>query len=185
MSERASPRPVLPIWQGWVLALVSAAVANELLRLAATALFPVPPAFQPLTRPAVFFWTAVGTTGAALVYAALRRYAADPARTFRRVALAVLVLSWIPDVLLLVSPPAQLPPALPEAVVTLMVLHLPPWLASVGFLTGGVLPRRQGGGVLPEAGGLPCPPAGGKRGSPGRGRSGPAGAPRRSRRPPL
>jgi len=145
VSERVLPRPAPSVWRGWALSLVSSAMANELLRLAATSAFPVTPTFQPLTRPAVFFWTAVGTAGAALLYGVLRRYAVQPARTFRWVALGVLVLSWIPDLLLLVGPSPQLPPAPPEAVWTLMVLHLPPWVASTWFLTGGVLPRGEEG----------------------------------------
>jgi len=70
MSERVLPHPAPSVWRGWALSLLSSAVANELLRLAATSAFPVT-SFEPLTRPAVFLWTAVGATGAALVFAAL------------------------------------------------------------------------------------------------------------------
>ena len=144
MSERVLPHPAPSVWRGWALSLLSSAVANELLRLAATSAFPVT-SFEPLTRPAVFLWTAVGATGAAVVFAALRRYAARPAHTFRQVALVVLALSWIPDLLLLASPPPQLSPVPPHAPWILAVLHVPPWLASTWFLTGGVLPRSGEG----------------------------------------
>jgi len=131
-----------PMWQRWILALATSVLVNEVLRLAAVAAFSVPPTFQPITRPAVIFSTAVGTTGGAMVFSLLRRYVSHPLETFRKVALTVLVVSWIPDVLLLLSPPPQLPQPPTAAVATLMVLHLPPWIASTWFLTGGLLPRR-------------------------------------------
>ena len=58
------------------------------------------PGLSALTALPIAQWTVLGTVGAAVVYALIRRYAARPVRTFLIVSAAVLILSFIPDVLI-------------------------------------------------------------------------------------
>ena len=72
-----------------------------------------------------------GVVGATLVYALLLRRSRAPRRTFVRVAAAVLVLSFLPDLALLALDPA----ATVGGVVVLMLMHVVVAAASVGVLT--------------------------------------------------
>lgn len=119
--------PSLPVRGG--LAAVLAVLANVALVLTANAL-EIAPEFQALTIPPVAFLSALGAAGAAVVYWLLRRYASDPVRTFVRIAVGVLVLSFVPDAALLVADPA----ATPLAVVILAAMHVVVAAASVGLL---------------------------------------------------
>jgi len=111
------------------LAVVLSVLANVVLLLGVNAVG-IAPGFQPLTVPPVAFLSGLGAAGAAGVYWALRRYRSDPDRTFVRLATGVLVLSFVPDVALLVADPA----ATPLGVVVLMLMHLVVGTVSVGLL---------------------------------------------------
>lgn len=112
------------------LAIVLAAVGNALLLAAVLASGLVAP-FQALSYPPVIFLSAVGAVGATLVYALVVRRSATPARIFTRIASAVLVLSFLPDIALLVIDPA----ATVGAVVALMLMHVVVAGAAVWALT--------------------------------------------------
>lgn len=112
-----------------VLAVALSVLANVALVFGAGALG-IAPEFGALTVPPVAVLSAVGAAGATVVYWLLRRYVADPDRTFVRVAAVVLILSFVPDVALLAVDPA----ATPLAVVVLMVMHAVVAVASVGLL---------------------------------------------------
>jgi hypothetical protein len=124
-TSRSSPS--LPI-RG-ALAVVVSVLANVVLVLGANALG-VAPGFQALTVPPVAFLSALGAAGATAVYWALGRFSRAADRTFVRVATAVLVLSFVPDVALLAVDPA----ATPLGVVVLVVMHVVVAAASVGLL---------------------------------------------------
>jgi hypothetical protein len=81
--------------------------------------FAVPPEFEPF-QGTVAPYTAGGVILAGAVYALVRRFVRDADRVYIRVAVIALVLSWIPDVALLVihDPGATVP-----AVASLMVMH--------------------------------------------------------------
>ncbi|WP_246391751.1 DUF6069 family protein [Halosimplex pelagicum] len=102
-----------------VLAAILAAAANAGLVATAQAVG-IAPGFRALTYPPVVFLSVLGALGAAGVYALLRRRVAEPAATFRKVAVATLVLSFVPDLALLAADPA----ATPAGVVVLMVMHV-------------------------------------------------------------
>jgi hypothetical protein len=77
--------------------------------------------------PAIVVWTLLGMGGATVVYGALTRRFATPDRIFLRVAAAVLVLSFVPDIGLALTA---------ESVTTsealgLMILHVPPAIVAV------------------------------------------------------
>lgn len=126
-KRRRSHRQSLPVRAA--LAVVLAVVANAVLVVAIGTL-DVAPGFQPLTLPPVVLFSTLGAGGAAVVYWLLGRYVDDPDRTFVRVAGAVLVLSFVPDVGLLAVDPA----ATVLGVIVLMVMHVVVAGASVGVL---------------------------------------------------
>lgn len=115
------------------LAIVLSVVVNLIVLFAADALA-VAPGFEPFEVPSVAFLSAAGAVGAVVVYALLRRYADRPDRTFARVAAVVLVLSFVPDVLLLSRDPAATVPG----VLVLMLMHVVVAAVCVGLLAGGV-----------------------------------------------
>jgi hypothetical protein len=92
--------------------------------------FAVPPAFEPF-QGTVAPYTAGGVILGGAVYALVRRFVRDPDRVYVRVAVVALVLSWIPDVALLVihDPGATVP-----AVASLMVMHAAAALIAVTLL---------------------------------------------------
>ncbi|WP_435318509.1 DUF6069 family protein [Haloarchaeobius sp. TZWSO28] len=110
------------------LVLVLAMVGNAILLAIAQSLS-VAPGFQPLAYPPVLFLTAVGAAGAAVVYWGLTRRVEDPERTFTRIVVAVLALSFIPDFALLVEDPN----ATPAGVVVLMAMHVVVAVACVAL----------------------------------------------------
>ncbi len=119
----------------WValLAIAAAVVANVLVRTVAVVLFDVSPEFPPLALGPTVVFTVVGVLGAVLVFALVARFARRPVRLFRRIALVVLLISFVPNILLLVSD--SVPGAAVPAVGTLMLEHVVAWAVSVGILT--------------------------------------------------
>ncbi|KAB1197241.1 MULTISPECIES: DUF6069 family protein [Haloferax] len=87
--------------------------------------------FAPLSYPSVLFLSGAGAVGATLVYGYLTTRVENPDRTFLRVALAVLVVSFLPDIgLLFGDPQATIP-----GVLVLMAMHVVVAGVCVGTLT--------------------------------------------------
>ncbi len=135
--------PISPpgLLRAWLTALVGSAVLNELLRSVLWQLLSVPPSFLPFSRPAVLLWTAVGVSGGAAAFALVARWSFEPVRTFRRLAAVALVLSWVPDALLVGSP--RFPEATWDLAAGLASLHVVPaaacaWLYPKWGLQSGV-----------------------------------------------
>lgn len=80
--------------------LAAAVVVNLVIRTVAAAAFGLS-GFLPLAVGPTVAITVVGVFGAVVVFALVARFARDPGRSFRRVAFVVLLLSFIPDVVLL------------------------------------------------------------------------------------
>lgn len=78
------------------------------------------PGFRALTVPPVAFLSAAGAVGAVVAYVLIRRRSSHPVRTFRRLAIGALLLSFLPDLGLLVVDDA----ATPLGVGLLMVMHV-------------------------------------------------------------
>lgn len=77
---------------------LAATVANTLVYFIGGALVPYDPRFLPLASVSgAILFTLPAAIGAVLVYAALRRFARNPARTFTIIAAAVFVVTLIPD----------------------------------------------------------------------------------------
>ena len=126
-TERPARRLSIPV-RGAV-AVTLSVLLNAALVLTASSLG-VAPGFQPLTIPPVVFLSAVGAAGAAGVYWLLSRRVDEVGRSFTRVAAAVLLLSFLPDVGLLFADPA----ATVAGVVVLMLMHVVAATVSVGAL---------------------------------------------------
>lgn len=137
-------------WVG-LLAIVAATAVNLLIGYLAIAFLDIPKMFfvligylavtflgisdlfLPLNWYATIVpFTVVGVFGATAVYALIVRYSRSPIRFFLWVAGAALVLSFVPDISLLVFSVAG---ATLIPVVVLMLMHVAAFLVSVGVLT--------------------------------------------------
>lgn len=113
-------------WKVWLRTILDAVAANLLIRLAALTVYDIAPEFEPLATivPTVFL-TVVGVTAGLTAALAVERGAEHPPETFRRIVVVVLLISLVPDLLMLTEsggerfPGADLP-----AVATLMLQHV-------------------------------------------------------------
>lgn len=124
-TMHAARIPTSRILRTGALAAVLAALANTIVRVLAVTLQPVDPGFTALgwAPPALF--TLAGAIGAMVVFWIISRRARHPASVFTRVAVAVLLPSLIPDLLLLQHiGPLQFPGATAWTVGALMVMHV-------------------------------------------------------------
>lgn len=110
-----------------------AVVVNVLIRTVAVSVLGIGEGFEPLGVGPTVFFTVVGVAGAVVVFGLILRFARRPVRLFRRVALAVLLVSLVPDVLMLFS--GSMPGATVAGVLTLIVEHVASWAVAVGVLT--------------------------------------------------
>jgi hypothetical protein len=125
------------LWRAAGIALIASVVINELIRVAAVALLNIDAGFLPLTMTGpVIMFTVFGIVGATLVYWLLARFTKSPDRIFTTIALIVLLLSFIPNILTGLNPQsAPFPGVTWAGIITLMIMHLPPALLSIGLLT--------------------------------------------------
>jgi Family of unknown function (DUF6069) len=119
----------------WVgpLTILAAIVANVIIQQIAVAVLRPDPAFMPLTFAVPIVFTLIGVLGAVIVYAVIGRFARQPIQLFRRVALVTLVVSLIPDILMLIT--GFNPGTTLANVVVLMLMHVVAWAIAVGMLT--------------------------------------------------
>src|SRR5918997_4071065 len=117
-------------------AVAVAVVVNVVIRTVAVSVLGIGEGFLPLGVGPTVFFTVVGMTGAVVVFGLILRFAQRPVRLFRRVALVVLLVSLVPDVLMLFS--GSMPGTTVAGVITLMVEHVASWAVAVGVLTGSV-----------------------------------------------
>lgn len=131
-GEQVALNRILPVG---ALALVLSVIANLVVQAIGVRVANVSPAFMPLASPApIVMFTAIGVALAVVVFAVVARRASRPFTTYRAVATVALVLSVIPNVLLLFNS-ANVPGASAGAVVILIVMHVVAYLISVGLLT--------------------------------------------------
>ena len=127
------------LWVAGLKGLGGAIIATLAVRWVALTTLEIPPEFPPLAGPGpTIFFTAVSGLVAIGVFGLVRRRAARPERLFRRIAVAVLLLTFLPDVWLLSEGAAEaFPGTTPGAVGVLMVMHVVAAGAIVWFLTRG------------------------------------------------
>jgi Family of unknown function (DUF6069) len=135
-EERVSGRRLL--WIG-PLAIVAAVVANQIIRILAVSLFNISPEFPPLQPGPPLMFTVMGVLGAVIVFAIVGRLSRRPIRLFRTIALIVLVLTFLPDIGLLMT--GAMPGTTPVAVGTLATMHVVAWAITIWMLT--TLAREQ------------------------------------------
>ncbi len=120
------------VWAG-PFAIVAAIAANIVTQQIAVAVLQPDPQFLPLTLPVPIVFTLVGVLGAVIAYALVARFSHRPVWLFRRIAFVTLLISFIPDILMLIT---GFNPGITFAnVVVLMVMHVVAWAVSVGVLT--------------------------------------------------
>lgn len=118
---QASPKPTAGrIFQAGLTAGIASALVNAILYLITSSMgfFPssvVTPAGQPFSLAPVVIVSAVASLGAAVVYALLVRYTANPNRIFMWVAAVVFVLMFFNPFMLKGAPPSM--------IVSLEIMH--------------------------------------------------------------
>jgi hypothetical protein len=129
-TERVSFSRLL--WVG-PLTIVVATIASFIIQQIAVAVLRPDPAFLPLTLMPPIIFTIVGVLGAVIVFALVARFARNPIPLFRRIALITLAVTFIPDILMLITgfnPGTNL-----ANVLVLMLMHVVAWAITVGMLT--------------------------------------------------
>lgn len=142
-TAKASPERISGRRLWWVgpLTIAAAVIAVLIVRSLAVALLAPASEFMPLWWGPPIVFTVVGVLGAVLVFAAVGRWARRPIWLFQIIAAVVLVISFIPDIMLLLANPAPYPGITPGTVGALIVMHIVAWAVSVGLLT--TLAREQ------------------------------------------
>ena len=131
-------------WRIWLRTILGAVVATLGVRVLALTAFDIPAEFEPLAvaGPTVFL-TVVGVVAGLVVAVAVDRWSARPVPLFRRIALAALLLSLLPDFWLLTAGGSEaFAGATVPAVVTLMVQHVAA-AAVVILVAGRAVPRAS------------------------------------------
>lgn len=127
---------VLRLFMVGVLTIATTLGVNLVIRTVAYAIFPLSPIFLPLPIGSISVLTVVLVAGAVLVYAGVTRFSQRPARTYTLIALIALLLSLIPNALLLLHPDARMLPGVTRlATSILMVLHLIDAVLALVLLT--------------------------------------------------
>jgi hypothetical protein len=121
--------------------LVLAATAAEvILAMVLRNALGVPAGFSPLTAPAVATMTIAGMIGATVVFGWMARVRPDPRGAFVRIALAALVLSWVPDLGIWIT--GVFPHTTGSGIVSLVALHPVAAAFAIGILYRFGLPAR-------------------------------------------
>ncbi len=119
-----------------LITIVVSVVLNYLILWIATGLLGLETDFAPFAEPATFaIFTTFFLVVATLVWWWIARRSATPERTFKNIALVALVLSMIPDVLILFMPvPAESGTPTIPAVLLLMLMHVVSWYVAITVL---------------------------------------------------
>lgn len=114
------------LWWVGLLAIALATVANLLVRAIALPFITVPPEFIPVSSaiPTIVF-TVGGVLAAVIVFAIVGRFSRQPARAFTLIAVVALLLSLVPNVMMLVDPAnAPFPGGNAGSMSVLMIQHV-------------------------------------------------------------
>jgi hypothetical protein len=120
-------------------ATVAASVAVVWLLQVMTLSILVPPRRSLLRTDEPVLFTAILVTIAVAVFAMVGGVSSTPRRTFRRIALAALIVSCVPDVALgfgLVAPAGW------SVAIIFILMHIAAWAVTVAMLTGLTTSRR-------------------------------------------
>lgn len=120
------------VWIG-PLAIIGAILANTIVWQIAVVVLQPDPQFVPFVAPVPIVFTFLGVLGAVLVFAVIGRISKNPIPLFRRVALIALLVSLIPDVLMLLT--GFNPGTTLLNVLVLMLMHIIAYAIAVNMLT--------------------------------------------------
>jgi uncharacterized protein DUF6069 len=118
---------------------VGSLVVNSVIALLAKAIFDIPDEFQPLTLPVYGFLTVVGAIIGAVVWHLIVARSRNASGVLRVLVPTVVVLSLIPDVMLLVD--GSQPGTTTAGVVALMLMHVAVAAVTVAALRRFTPPR--------------------------------------------
>ena len=137
------PLPLSRIALYGLIAIAGSVVANLIVRAVGMAVIDVSPEFESLSEMTnTILFTSVFVFIAVIVFAIVDRIAKNPVRTFNIIALVALIVSFIPDVMMLIRPES-----IPfggitfGAVAILMLMHVVAYAITVYVMT--VLAYRQ------------------------------------------
>ena len=120
-----------------LIAAALAAVANAIVYFVGDALIDIPSDFTPLENAsAPIFFSVLGALAATGVYFWLAKSNSHPEAAFQRIALIALLVSFVPNILILFAKPENLGTVEPAPVFLLMVMHV-----VVAAVCIAVLPR--------------------------------------------
>jgi hypothetical protein len=137
MSETPELRVDRLRWAGPLTVLLSVG-AVAVIREIAVAMVEPDTRYMPLLRPFPIFDTVVFGTAAVLVFARFCRDNADPIADYRRLAVRILLVSFVPDVLLAMT--HAFGGGWPEAL-WLMAMHVTVWAICITVLPAAVVVR--------------------------------------------
>jgi hypothetical protein len=127
------------LWWAGPLTVVVAVLLVFATRAVAFALVDLPAGFPPLTYGGLAFFTVMLVGLGVLVFVGCAMWSARPIPLYRKIALAALAVSMIPDALL----PGNVEGATWPAAIVLMVAHVAAWLPTVFILTNRRLVERR------------------------------------------
>ena len=125
-------------WVVWLRTILGAVAANLVVRAAGLAAFDVPPEFEPLaTAGPTVFLTVVGVGAGLGVAVVVDKRSERPVPLFQRIVVVALLVSLLPDLLMLTDGGSQaFPGATVPAVVILMVQHVAAAAVVLWSVTG-------------------------------------------------
>ena len=142
--EIGTGRSFAPSWTrlfvvGAVLVLAATA-ADVILAMVLRSALGLPAGFSPMTAPAVATMTIAGMIGATILFGWMARVRPDPRASFVRIAVAALVLSWLPDLGIWIT--GVFPHTTGAGILSLMALHPVAAAFAIGVLCRfGLTPR--------------------------------------------
>jgi hypothetical protein len=136
-ADRFSP-PRLAL--AGVIAVIGALIATLAIRAITVSSVDVPTAFTPLKTSSVTVLPILGVLGATVACAALNQLATRPLAAFRRLALVVLTVSFVPDIAIWAAHAYQ-HTATARTVIGLMAMHLP--IAAICILVLPAIGRER------------------------------------------
>jgi len=122
------------LWWAGPLTILAAILANMVIRLIAIAVLQPDPRFVPLQMGTPIVFTFFGVLGAVITFAFIGHFSSRPIWLFRRIAVVVLFLTYIPDTLMLMT--GFNPGTTTANVLTLMLMHTVSWAICVLMLPG-------------------------------------------------
>ncbi len=132
LDVKAQEVDLSKIWMAALASIVAAVVGNVIVGTMVKLVFNIPPEFLPLGTARYVIFTIIGMIGAIVVYVAVVKSTQQPVRMFTIVAVVFLIISYVPDILMLVV--EFMPGATVPGVVTLMAMHTVPALAAIFIL---------------------------------------------------